>query len=294
MTLRSLLRVPVLALALTCGLAQAEEPKTFADPSRLVAIGGSVLEVVYALGEEDKLVARDSTGIFPPEAAALPDAGYMRALSPEGVLAVNPTALLVIDGSGPPEALDVLEQGSVETISVPESFSHDGILEKVRRVGAALGAEDKAAALAGELDARLRAAEAATAGIPDAERKKVLFVISVQDGKIRAAGSGTAANGIIGLAGGINPLAGMQGYQTLNDEAILEANPDVVLMMRNGGQGDFSADLRANPALAATPAVQNDAILQMDGAYLLGFGPRTPDAIVELARALYGDRIVAP
>lgn len=284
----------LLVLAALGGLAApapAQEIVPFADPSRIVAIGGSLLEIVYALGEEKRLVARDSTGVFPPEAAALPDVGYMRALSPEGVLAVNPSALLVIEGSGPPEALDVLSKGSVPYVSVPEGFSHDGILAKVQAVGTALGMADKATALADRLDAELKAAEAATADIPGPERKRVLFVISVQDGKIRAAGSGTAANGIIELAGAVNPLAAMHGYQTLSDEAILTANPDFVLMMNNGGTGDFSADLAANPALAASPAIRDGHLVKMDGAYLLGFGPRTPQAILELAHTLYSDLV---
>lgn len=285
MTLPRLFRAPLLALALalTAGLAQAQETKTFTDPSRLVVIGGSLLEVVYALGQEDKIVARDTTGVHPPAATALPDVGYMRSLSPEGVLAVNPSAMLVVEGAGPPEALDVLQKGSIEAITVPDGYS------KVRMVGAALGVAAEAEALAAELDAQMQAAEALTAAIPVAERKTVLFVISVQDGKIRAAGSGTAAHGVIGLAGGVNPVAAMQGYQTLNDEAILEANPDVILMMDNG-QGDFTESLKANAAMAATTAVQDEAILRIDGAFLLGFGPRTPAAISELAGALYGDR----
>ncbi len=290
-----LLRTSLLALAAVAGLAfpalAQDEVKPFADPSRLVAIGGSLLEIVYALDEQDKLVARDTTGIYPPEAASLPDVGYMRALSPEGVLAVNPSALLVVEGSGPPETLDVLAKGSVPYVTVPDDFSHAGVLTKVRTVGKALGVEDKAEALATELDQQMQAAEAATKDIPEAERQKVLFVISVQEGKIRAAGTDTAANGIIVLGGGVNPLAEMHGYQTLSDEAILTANPDVVLYMNNTGATDFVDKLKANAALAATPAVVNDRILQIDGAFLLGFGPRTPAAILELAGQLYGDKV---
>jgi len=289
------LRSSLLAFTAVAGLAfpalAQDEVTPFADPSRLVAIGGSLLEIVYALDEEGKLVARDTTGVYPPEAMALPDVGYMRALSPEGVLAVNPSALLVVEGSGPPETLDVLAKGSVPYVTVPDDFSHEGVLTKVRTVGAALGVADKAEALASELDQQMHAAEAATRDIPDAERQKVLFVISVQDGKIRAAGTGTAANGIIVLAGAINPLAEMHGYQTLSDEAILTANPDVVLFMNNTGATDFVDKLKANPALAATPAVTNGRIVEIDGAFLLGFGPRTPEAILELSQQLYGDKI---
>jgi len=289
------LRSSLLAFTALAGLAfpalAQDEVTPFADPSRLVAIGGSLLEILYALGEEGKLVARDTTGVYPPEAMALPDVGYMRALSPEGVLAVNPSALLVVEGSGPPETLDVLAKGSVPYVTVPDDFSHEGVLTKVRTVGAALGVADKAEALATELDQQMQAAEAATKDIPEPERQKVLFVISAQDGKIRAAGTGTAANGIIELAGAINPLAEMHGYQTLSDEAILTANPDVVLFMNNTGATDFVDKLKANPALAATPAVTNGRIVEIDGAFLLGFGPRTPAAILELSQQLYGDKI---
>lgn len=293
-----LVHLSFIGMALLCSTASGslaqDAVKPFADPSRLVAIGGSLLEIVYALDEEDKLVARDSTGIYPPEAMALPDVGYMRALSPEGVLAVNPSALLVVEGSGPPEALDVLEKGSIPYVTVPDTFSHEGVLKKIRIVGQALGVDEKATMLIARLDAEMQSAEAATRDIPEAERQKVLFVISVQDGKIRAAGTGTAADGIIQLAGAVNPLAGMQGYQTLTDEAILNANPDVVLMMNNSGAGDFSEQLKSNPALASTPALTNGKVIQIDGALLLGFGPRTPAAILELARSIYGEEVGKP
>lgn len=273
----------------------AAEPAPLPDASRLVAIGGSLLEIVYALGEQDKLVGRDSTGLYPPEAAALPDVGYMRALSPEGVLSVNPSALIVVEGSGPPEALDVLSKGSLPYVTVPDSYSHEGVLTKVRYVGAALGVPDKAEKLATELDQQLTAAEDLTTAIPDAERKRVLFIISVKDGKIRAAGSGTAADGIIGLAGGINPLHDMNGYQTLTDEALLAANPDLILTMKNGGPGgDFTDELKANPVLAQSAAIRDGKLVNIDASFLLGFGPRTPAAILELATDLYGDRLPQP
>jgi iron complex transport system substrate-binding protein len=270
--------------------ATAAEPAPLPDTSRLVVVGGSLLEIVYALGEEEKLVGRDSTGLYPPEAAALPDVGYMRALSPEGVLSVNPSALIVAEGSGPPEALDVLTKGALPYVTVPDNYSHEGILAKVRYVGVALGAEEKAERLAAELDRELRAAEELTRSIPEPNRKRVLFIISAADGRIRAAGSGTAADGIIGLAGGINPLQGMHGYQTLTDEALLEASPDLILTMNNGGPGgDLLDQIQAHPILAQSPAIRDGKLVSIDASFLLGFGPRTPAAIRELARTLYDD-----
>lgn len=268
--------------------ATAQDLQEFADSSRLVSIGGSLTEIIYALGEEEKLVARDQTALFPEAATQLPDVGYMRALAPEGVLSVNPTALLVIEGSGPPEALDVLSHTGVQYQAVPESFSHEGILVKVRAVGQALGVQDKAESLISEIDTALKSVEARTADI--AERKRVLFVLSTDGGKIQASGTDTAANGIIELAGAINAVGDYSGYKALTEEAVIEAAPDVILMMDRGG-GDHAttdADLLANPAIALTEAGRNKAIIRLDGAYLLGFGPRTAAAVGELVDALYG------
>ncbi|GLQ11851.1 hemin ABC transporter substrate-binding protein [Devosia yakushimensis] len=268
--------------------AAAQDLHPFADNSRLVSIGGSLTEIIYALGEEGKLIARDSTATYPEAAVALPDVGYMRQLAPEGVLSVSPSALLVIEGSGPPEALDVLSHAGVDYQTVPEGFSHEGILVKVRAVGQALGVPDKAEVLAGEIDAALKAVEARTADI--AERKRVLFILSAQGGKIQASGTDTAADGIIALAGAVNAIDEYSGYKALTEEAIIEAAPDVILMMDRGGDHSASdADLIANPAIALTEAGRNHAIVRLDGAYLLGFGPRTAEAVSDLVDALYGE-----
>ncbi|MBD0416392.1 heme/hemin ABC transporter substrate-binding protein [Oryzicola mucosus] len=264
----------------------------FSDTSRIAAVGGSMTEIVYALGEEGKLVARDSTSVYPEAALKLPDVGYMRALSPEGVLGINPTGILALEGSGPKEAVDVLKKASVTFIEVPEKFDHAGILDKIRIVGKALSVEDKAAELEKQVDADLKSAEALTAEIPADKRKRVLFILSMQGGKILASGSDTAANGIIQLAGGVNAVEGYQGYKQLTEEAIIGARPDLILMMDRGGDhAAANADILANPALASTPAAESKTIVRMDGAYLLGFGPRTAAAVKDLATKLYGDEL---
>ena len=160
----------LLALGLGASVALAEEGlEVFKDTSRIASVGGSVTEIVYALGEQDKLVARDSTSIYPDAALKLPDVGYMRQLSPEGVLSVNPSGLLVLEGSGPKEAIDVLKKASIPFITVPETYDHAGILEKIRVVGKAFDADEKAAELAAAVDADLAAVEKLTCRHPGEE-----------------------------------------------------------------------------------------------------------------------------
>lgn len=278
-----------LAIAASLPARAAEGTEVFADPSKIAAIGGSITEIVFALGEQDRLVARDSTSRYPEAALKLPDVGYMRQLSPEGVLSVNPSGILALHGSGPKEAVDVLKKTSIPFIGVPERYDHQGILEKIRIVGKALGADAKADALAAEIDAKLKAAEKQTSSIKD--RKRVLFVLSMQGGKILASGSETAADGIIKLSGGVNAVDGFSGYKQLSDEAVITARPDVILMMNNAGPAASDDELFANPSILSTPAGAARKVVRMDGGYLLGFGPRTADVILDLAVSLYGGQV---
>lgn len=293
-----MIRRNLLGIAAAMGLcasmpsvASAEDASVLKDTSRVVAIGGSITEIIYALGQQDRLVARDSTSLYPEAATRLPDVGYMRQLSPEGVLSVNPSGIIALDGSGPKMTVDVLKKASVPYVEIPDTFDHQGIINKVRAVGKALGQEAKADELAKQVDAQLTTAQSATAHI--VERKRVLFILSMQGGKLLASGGGTAADGMIRLAGAINALDGFTGYKQLTDEAAITAKPDVILMMERGGGPSISPEaLFSHPAIAPTPAGANKKLVRMDGTYMLGFGPRTAEAIRDLAVSLYGDQVV--
>lgn len=277
------------ALLISASQAQADVETSIPDKSRILSIGGSLTEIVYALGEEKVLIGRDSTGTYPAEAEKLPDVGYMRALSPEGVLSIAPSGILLLEGSGPKEAIDVLKKASVPMVVIPEKFTHQGILDKIHAVGVALDVRDKADALAEKVDADMKSVEKLTADVK--ERKRVLFILSIQNGRLLASGKGTAADGAIALAGAVNVLD-FPGYKQLTDEAIDKAAPDLILIMGGGGDHSMQVDeLLKNPMIANTPAGKGRNIVQMDGLYLLGFGPRTGEAIKQLAHSLYGDAV---
>ncbi|MCV3766853.1 heme/hemin ABC transporter substrate-binding protein [Rhizobium sp. TRM95796] len=269
-------------------LGQGMAGEKIADPSRIVSIGGAVTEIVYALGKGDLLIARDSTSLFPPEAMKLPDVGYMRQLSPEGVLSVNPSAILMIEGSGPKPAIDVMRKSSIPVVTVPEGYDAEAITAKILAVGAALGADSEAEALAKKISADIDEAVKAADAVPADKRKRVLFVLTLQGGKIMAAGDHTAANGILKLAGAVNVAGDFHGYKPINDEAVISAAPDVILMMSRAGPGASDEEVLSHPAIKLTPAGKSGSLLRLDGASTLGFGPRTADAIRTVSKALYG------
>lgn len=282
--MRKTLLAGLLGLILLPAIGHANEVDAVPAAKRIVAVGGSITEIVYALGEEKRLVARDSTSLYPQEALALPDIGYMRQLPAEGVMSVDPDAILLLDGSGPPESIEVLKKASVPLVGIPDRFSRDGIVEKVKAVGHALGVEEKAEQLAAKLDAEIGTAEKTAAHAR--EKKRVLFILSAPGGKIMASGQGTAADGIIRMAGAENVMSVFKGYKQVTDEAIITAAPDVILMMDRGDHGASDAQLFSHPALAETPAGKAKKVIRMEGTYLIGFGPRTAGAVRDLAAAL--------
>lgn len=274
-------------LLLAAALLLSTAPVRAETPERIVSLGGAVTEIVAALGAADRLVGRDSTSNWPPEVRDLPNVGYVRALSPEGVLALDPDLILSEDGAGPMEAVEVLRAAGIPFVTLPGEPTPEGVIAKFETVGKALGREAEAAALAADFAAKIAEVKAEAAAVT--ERKRVLFVLAIQGGRVMAGGENSAASQIIELAGGINAGTGFEGFKPTTDEALLEAAPDVILMMdREGDLAVHAEDVLAHPALAETPAAKDGAILRMDGMLLLGFGPRTAEAAAQLHDALYG------
>ena len=270
------------------GAVLAASPISADEPAqRVVSLGGSVTEIAVALGAEGRLIARDSTSSHPGSIMSLPDVGYLRALSPEGVLALGPDLIIAEADAGPVEAVDVLRAAGVAFVTMPDDPTPEGIKAKILAVSGALDLPGEGAALAARVEADLAAQAALAAEVTTP--KRVLFILSAQGGRIMAGGDGSSAEGIIRLAGGINAATGFDGYKQMTDEAVLTAAPDIILMMdRDGDHAALDAELFALPSLAGSSAAASGKVIRMDGLLLLGFGPRTAEAARELHDALYG------
>ncbi len=94
---------------------------------------------------------------------------------------------------------------------------------------------------------------------------------------------------MIELAGGRNAFGQVEGYKPLAPEAAIAAAPDVILCTDQGlaAAGGVDGLLRA-PGLAATPAGRARRVRSLEALLLLGFGPRLPQAVAQLAEALHG------
>lgn len=258
------------------------------NSGRVVSVGGAVTEILYALGLEERVVGVDTTSLYPPRALAKkPNVGYMRQLSPEGILGLNPQAILAIEGSGPKETMAVLKEAKIPLVTVPEDYSEAGLSDKIRQIARQMGVEKRGTCLASAVEGDFGDVRTLREKIQKPVR--VMFVMSLVSGRAMVAGRKTGADAIIGLAGGVNAVDSYEGYKQVSEEAIVAARPDVILAMQRGADSVTADGIFANPAFALTPAAKTKSFVSMDGLYLLGFGPRTAAAAHDLAGALYPD-----
>lgn len=253
---------------------------------RIVSAAGAITETLYALGAQEGLVAVDVSSVHPVEATKLPQVGYARQLSAEGILSMNPTVVLVTEDAGPPEVVKQVESTGVKVLRLSNKHTPEAAVERIVKIGGAVNRPAEAAKLAESMRADLDAAKALVSSAP--ERPKVLFIYARGGGTMNVSGSGTSADAIIELAGGTNAVRGYENYKPLTAEGAVAAAPDVILITTRGLQSAGGVEaLLKQPGLALTPAGKAGRVIAMDDLYLLGFGPRLGQAARELCEQLH-------
>lgn len=256
------------------------------DTSRILSIGGDVTEILYALKADGRIIAVDSTSQFPADALKQKqNVGYMRALATEGVLATNPTLIIASKDAGPPPVVAALKASSIPYVEVPDDLTPLGVAAKIRFVASLIGAQAAGDALAKDVEQDFSMLALQRARI--AKPLRAIFVLAVQNGRATIAGSHTSADAILKLAGAENAAATASGYKPLADESAMELAPDAIVTMKHGGTSFSSDSVLSVKGLQSSPAAQHNRIIEMDGLYLLGFGPRSARAARDLMQALY-------
>lgn len=273
-----------LSALLLAGLVPAAQAA--AGQRRIVAVGGALTEIMYALQAQGELVGVDTTSQFPAAASKLPNVGYARTLSAEGVLALAPTHIIASEEAGPPTVLKQISAAGVPLSVLPANHRFEGLLERVQRVGEIVERKAQAAQLVQALQqewARVTAPIQARGG----KGPKVLFIMSHAPGQAMVSGSDTSADAMLRYAGASNAITGFTGYKPLTPEAVIAAQPDVVLLTEQGLQVRGGVqNVLAMPGIGQTPAGRARRVVALEAMQLLGFGPRLPSAVAALDAAL--------
>ena len=286
--IKTLIKQPATAIILAALLPVAATASNGEnDTRRIVAAGNGVTEIIYALGAGDRVIAVDSTSIYPQEVNKLPKLGYHKQMSAEGILALNPSILIGTDDMGPPSTIKQLQSAGVAVESIPLDNSADSIQDRIEILAELLDRKEEGEKLWHGIKQSLQQAEALQAS--SRKKTRVLFMLTIGGRSPMVSGNNTAAHSMIELAGGENVAAvSFSGYKSLSNEALLQLAPEVIIFPVSGP--DMSAEklMQQMPILKQTPAARTGKILEIEGTLLLGgLGPRTGETALKLAKAFY-------
>lgn len=274
-------------LALVFAVALLGFSKQSQAAKRIVTIDGAVTEIVFALDMGERVVGRDITSTYPPEVNDLPDVGYMRQLTVEGILSLNPDMVIATTDSKPNKTLDAVEDAGVKVVIVDNEPSFDGVLAKVTQIAKALDVVEEGEKLNNKIRAEYDQAMKVLLDKQSKTPTKGLFVLAIRNGNLNVAGAGSRANAFIKMLGLNNPVEQqIQNYQLLSSEAAIEANPDVVLMIEQGlSMSGGREAVMDNPVLKQIEAMKHNRLVVMPNE-ALAFGPRIGQVIQQVSQQI--------
>ena len=276
-------------MVLASGVAQAAVEDVCLpaeDPSRVVAAGGSIAEMLYSLDAGDLLVAVDSTANYLPETVDLPSVGYVRNLSAEGILALKPSLILGEHDMGPAEVLNQISSVEVEVKRIEERHSAQGIIDKFVCLAKILGKEDAAQDILtsqfAEIVASLERANEVSSDIP-----RAALILNFVDNQPIVAGANTSGDGVLRMAGAQNIFSNIEGWKPLSRELLIAANPEHLVVTERALKSIGGLEgMLADPLLASTDALNDDNVHAYGGMSLLGFGLQTLEVAHSLKKAI--------
>ncbi len=270
-------KIAIGLLALICTFStQAAE--------RIVVAGGSLTELIYAIGAGKRVVGVDETTSYPPETQALPHIGYWKQLSSEGILSLRPDSFITWQDAGPQLVFDQLRAQKVNVITLPRvPATVEQMYANIHTLAKNLNAGMQGDALVNTLRQRLDAVAQSSASKP--APIKAMFILSAGGSAPQVAGKGSVADAIMTLAGAQN-VAQHPQYRSYSAEALIAANPEVIVVTSQMVDGDINR-LSTVAGLTRTAAWKNQRIVILDQALILGMGPRVADAVETLHRQFW-------
>ena len=252
------------------------------DPLRVISLAPSITEIVYALGQENRLKGVTRYSDYPREATKIPRIGSYVRLDIERIVALNPD-LCIATKDGNPKA--VIDRLALLKIPVYVVNPHDlnTILETILEIGTILNAAGRAKTLTTSMHNRIQRVNSRVAKVAD--RPRVFFQIGISP--IVSAGTDTFIHELIELAGGKNLADGKTPYPRFSREQVLALAPEILIVTSMARQAVFEqvkAEWRRWPSM---PAVRNGRIFLVDSNLFDRPSPRLVDGLELLIKLIH-------
>jgi len=260
---------------------------------RVVCIGQALNEIIYALGAQDELVGVDLSSTFPAEIKKLPNVGYHRALSAEGILSLKPTLIIHDNNIGPENVVRQLQELQVPLKTFEaKNNSIEGLKALLREMGAYFHKERRAEELSAQIDRDMAAAAQAVKAYSDHPRVTVIHFGRASNVYLVVGNGGSgdagAAGQMVQWAGGEMAMQKPGMQRMTSPEIIAQSNPDVILVTEFGFDRLGSVEqVKTLPGVAETNAARHNRIYRVPEHQLMYFGPNVGQGVMALAKLIH-------
>jgi iron complex transport system substrate-binding protein len=238
------------------------------DPKRIVSLSPNLTQVIYALGDLDKVVGVTIYDEFPPEVVELPKIGGWINPNYEAILALKPD-LVVIMKDQDISFGDNLRELGLKTFTAKSNDSISDILQSIKDLGQMVGKEKQAQKLTAYIKTNLDQIKEKN---KNAGKKSVLLVVGRNPGSLEdiyVIGTNNYINELIELAGGENIIKNERNALKITKESIFSLNPEVIIEI-NHLKSDREAEiLEIWKSLKQVEAVKNDQVYILSSKVLL-------------------------
>tara|TARA_Y100000590_G_scaffold466809_1_gene643436 strand:+ start:444 stop:1283 length:840 start_codon:yes stop_codon:yes gene_type:complete len=248
---------------------------------RLITIGGCVTESVFALGKGDNVLAVDISSTIPGEVKKLPQVGYIRAISSEGILSMMPNYILTTTDMGPSPVIDQIRNSGVtlEIFKSPHSFEE--IIDLIYSISSILKTEKEGKVIISQMNLEYNSIKELINNYK--YNPKIVFFMNPTAGSYTAAGSDTRADYLIEFIGGINIFSSQfSKYKKVTKEQIVNENPDIILVSSIGNNKDVVDIFIKSKEFKSITAISNNKVIDIDMSKYLSFGPSFTNSVMNL------------
>jgi iron complex transport system substrate-binding protein len=246
------------------------------NPQRIISLSPANTEILFALELGDRIVGVSDYSDYPEEAKSKTNVGAYDTPNIEQIVALEPD--LVIATEEHQAEIEQLESRGITVIAVnPKTVAE--VLATIKLLGRITGQDDKAAALVTSIQQRIDAITAKTKALTTEQRLRV-FVVIWHD-PIWTVGSGTFHDELIRMAGGVNVAGDLTGYTSIGLEAVIAANPQVIIAGVGMGEGESLSlqFMQTDERLKGTDARVNNRVYGANMDIVSRPGPRLADAL---------------
>lgn len=253
--------------------------------NRIVSLGPSATEILFAIGADKKLVACTDFCDYPAEAKTKASVGGFAAnnISLESIISYEPDLVYLFSGMHDSLIKPLQDMGI--NVYVSKAASVDDVKKEIIEIGTITGHSAEAEDVVKEMnillvEARNKSAEAKKNG------SSPLIYWQVWDDPLMTAGKNSFINDIITLAGGINIFGEENSdYPIISDEAVIAAKPQFIFITKASDNYSVTNNKIMFYAMkkdsgASVHYVNDDKFSRP--------GPRCAEAVQDLTKILYG------